>query len=91
MAGMLIFSVIWVIMMFSFIGSIAALWSSDTPVFAKEGVLNMDLSNIVLSEQEQPFNFNGMFPKGTQPTSVGIWNAVQAVKTAAADPGTRFI
>lgn len=91
MAGMLIFSVIWVIMMFSFIGSIAALSSSDTPVIAKEGVLNMDLSNIVLSEQEQPFNFNGMFSKGTQPTSVGIWNAVQAVKMAAADPGIRFI
>lgn len=91
MAGMLIFSVIWVIMMFSFIGSVAALSSSDTPVIAKEGVLNMDLSNIVLSEQEQPFNFNGMFSKGTQPTSVGIWNAVQAVKMAAADPGIRFI
>ena len=90
-AGMLIFSVIWVIMMFSFIGSVAALSSSDTPVIAKEGVLNMDLSNIVLSEQEQPFNFNGMFSKGTQPTSVGIWNAVQAVKMAAADPGIRFI
>lgn len=90
-AGMLIFSVIWVIMMFSFIGSVAALSSSDTPVIAKEGVLNMDLSNIVLSEQEQPFNFNGMFSKGTQPTSVGMWNAVQAVKMAAADPGIRFI
>ena len=85
MAGMLIFSVIWVIMMFSFIGSIAALSSSDTPVIAKEGVLNMDLSNIVLSEQEQPFNFNGMFSKGTQPTSVGIWNAVQAVKILHTD------
>lgn len=90
-AGMLIFSVIWVIMMFSFIGSVAALSSSDTPVIAKEGVLNMDLSNIVLSEQEQPFNFNGMFSKGTQPTSIGMWNAVQAVKIAAADPGIRFI
>lgn len=90
-AGMLIFSVIWVIMMFSFIGSVAALSSSDTPVIAKEGVLNMDLSNIVLSEQEQPFNFNGMFSKGTQPTSIGMWNAVQAVKMAAADPGIRFI
>lgn len=90
-AGMLIFSVIWIIMMFSFIGSIAALSSSDTPVIAKEGVLNMDLSNIVLSEQEQPFNFNGMFSKGTQPTSIGMWNAVQAVKMAAADPGIRFI
>lgn len=90
-AGMLIFSVIWVIMIFSFIGSVAALSSSDTPVIAKEGVLNMDLSNIVLSEQEQPFNFNGMFSKGTQPTSVGMWNAVQAVKMAAADPGIRFI
>ena len=91
MAGMLIFSVIWVIMMFSFIGSVAALSSSDTPVIAKEGVLNMDLSNIVLREQEQPFNFNGMFSKGTQPTSIGMWNAVQAVKMAAADPGIRFI
>ena len=90
-AGMLIFSVIWVVMMFSFIGSVAALSSSDTPVIANEGVLNMDLSNIVLNEQTKPFDFNGVFSTGTQPTSVGMWNAVQAVKMAAADPGIRFI
>ena len=82
-AGMLIFSVIWVVMMFSFIGSVAALSSSDTPVIANEGVLNMDLSNIVLNEQTKPFDFNGVFSTGTQPTSVGMWNAVQAVKMAA--------
>ena len=90
-AGLLIFSVIWVVMMFSFIGSVAALSSSDTPVIAKEGVLNMDLSNIVLNEQTKPFDFNGVFSTGTQPTSIGMWNAVQAVKMAAADPGIRFI
>ena len=95
-AGLLIFSVVWVVMMFSFIGSIAALSSSETPVIANEGVLNMDLSKIVLDEQSQPFNFNfslgsGMFSSEEQPTSIGIWDAVSAVKTAAADPGVKFI
>ncbi len=93
-AGLLIFSVLWVVMMFSFIGSVAALSSSETPVIAKEGVLNVDLSNIVLNEQSQPFSFSlspGMFSTEAQPTSIGIWNAVQAVKAAAADPGIRFI
>ncbi len=93
-AGLLIFSVLWVVMMFSFIGSVAALSSSETPVIAKEGVLNVDLSNIVLNEQSQPFSFSlspSMFSTEAQPTSIGIWNAVQAVKAAAADPGIRFI
>ncbi len=93
-AGLLIFSVLWVVMMFSFIGSVAALSSSETPVIAKEGVLNVDLSNIVLDEQSQPFSFSlspSMFSTEAQPTSIGIWNAVQAVKAAAADSGIRFI
>ncbi len=93
-AGLLIFSVLWVVMMFSFVGSLAALSSSETPVIAKEGVLSMDLSNIVLDEQSQPFSFSlspSMFSTEAQPTSIGIWNAVQAVKAAAADPGIRFI
>ncbi len=93
-AGLLIFSVLWVVMMFSFIGSVAALSSSETPVIAKEGVLNVDLSNIVLNEQSQPFSFSlspSMFSTEAQPTSIGIWDAVQAVKAAAADPGIRFI
>ncbi len=90
-AGLLIFSVIWVVMMFSFVGSVAALSSSETPVIAREGVLNMDLSGIVLNEQEQPFNINGIFSTGAQPVSVGMWNAVQAIKMAAADPGIKFI
>lgn len=91
LAGLLIFSVIWVVMMFSFMGSLAALSASETPVVAKEGVLNVDLSNIVLNEQAQPFDFNGVFSKGTQPTSIGMWNAVKAIKSAAADPGIKFI
>lgn len=93
-AGLLIFSVLWVVMMFSFVGSVAALSSSDTPVIANEGVLNMDLSNIVLDEQSQPFSLNigpGMFSTEAQPVSIGIWNAVRAVKAAAADPGIKFI
>ncbi len=96
LAGLLIFSAVWVVMMFSFIGSVAALSSSETPVIPNEGVLNMDLSNIVLDEQSQPFSFNfslgaGMFSNSEQPKSIGIWDAIQAVKTAAADPGVKFI
>ena len=92
LAGLLIFSVVWVVMMMSFVGSMAALTSSQAPAIAKEGVLNMDLSNIAFCEQEQPMDFRGMLTSGgKQTTSIGLWSAVQAIKTAAADPGVKFI
>lgn len=92
LAGLLIFSVVWVVMMMSFVGSMAALTSSQTPAIAKEGVLNMDLSNIAFCEQEQPMDFSAMLTSGGKQTvSIGLWNAVQAIKTAAADPAVKFI
>lgn len=91
-AGLLIFSVVWVVMMFSFVGSAAALASPQTPAIAREGVLSMDLSDVVFCEQEQPMDFKGMLSSGgKQPVSVGLWNAIKAVETAAEDPGIKFI
>ena len=59
MAGMLLFSVVWIMLLFSFIGSVAAL-SSDTPVVPEEGVLYMDMSNFVIAEKENPMDVSSL-------------------------------
>ncbi len=91
LAGMLLFSVVWIVMIFSFVGSLATLGSSKTPVVPKEGVLYMDLSTISLAEQAAPFDINSLLPSRNVTTSIGIWDAVCAVNAAAADPGVKFI
>ena len=91
LAGMLLFSVVWTVMIFSFIGSVATLTSSQTPTVPKEGVLYMDLSTIELSEQETPFDISSFLRSRETLTSIGILDAVNAVNAAAADPGVKFI
>ncbi|MGN0190927.1 MAG: signal peptide peptidase SppA [Candidatus Cryptobacteroides sp.] len=90
MAGMLLFSVVWVLMMFSFIGSLAAL-SSDTPTVPKEGVLYMDMSNFVIAEKEDPMDVSGLLQGNVNVKTLSLLNAVQAVRMAASDPGVKFI
>ena len=65
LAGLILFSVVWALMMFSFIGSLASL-SSDTPVVPKEGVLYMNMSNFVIAEKENPMDMTGLMQGNTE-------------------------
>lgn len=67
------------------IGSIAA-GSSGAPALPKSGVLTIDMSEVVIAEQSTEASIIGM-DSGT----IGIWDAVSAVNTAAADPAVKFI
>ena len=87
--GLLIVQILGFIFFLMSIGAMAA--AGSTAVLPREGVLDINLENISLVEQakeEMPsFTSSGMDMKA----SVGIWDAVCALKTAAADPGIKYV
>ena len=65
--------------------------SGNAPVPA-EGVLKIDMSKIIIDEQEGPGDPLSMIQSGGQMvTTLGLWEAVQAVNAAAEDPGVKYI
>lgn len=89
--GFIIVTVIMFILGFGFLGALLAAGSS-TPVLPKSGVLAVDMSKIVLGEQSKeasalPTSISG----GTSSQTIGIWDAVQAINTAAEDPAVKYI
>ena len=79
-------------LLFAMVGAMS-LGSSKT-VLPREGVLDIDMEQFTLGEQTQDDSFSpgisllGMSAGG--PT-VGLWDAVQAIEAAAADPGIKYI
>ena len=87
--GLVVTTVILCIIGFGTLGALLAAGSS-TPVLPKEGVLTLDMSKIVLAEQStgtDPFSAIA----GGSTTTIGIWDAVQAVNRAASDPTVQYI
>ena len=54
------------------------------------GVLAIDLSEIIITEQDQPEDPLAML-QGQMQIPVGLWKAVRAINIAAADPGVKYI
>ncbi len=79
-------------LLFIMIGTVS-LGSSKT-VLPREGVLDIDLEQFALGEQTTDASFSpsvsllGMSAGGA---TIGIWDAIQAIEAAAADPGIKYI
>ena len=79
-------------LLFAMVGALS-LGSSKT-VLPREGVLDLDMEQFTLGEQTQDDSFSpgvsllGMSAGGA---TVGLWDAVQAIEAAAADPGIKYI
>ncbi len=92
MCGILVMNIIGVIVFLMFIGSAVSAAGSSAPVIPRSGVLKMDMSKISIVEQPAPsVDMKDVLSGGATVTPVGIWNAVQAIEHAAADPGVKFI
>lgn len=90
-AGLMIFGVISVFMIFTLIGAIAAV-SDKQPVMPREGVLKIDMSSILLTEQSKEADPLAVIQGDGQNISpIGIYNAIKAINAAAEDPAIRFI
>jgi protease-4 len=80
-------------LLFIMIGSVAALGSGKT-VLPREGVLDIDMSRFTLGEQTVDDQFGStvsLFGMSAGGATVGLWDAVQAIEAAAADPGIKYI
>ena len=80
------------IIFFLFSSMIAALSLSGSSQTAlpKSGVLMMDMSAISIGEQESEADPIAMIQGGATRT-LGLWQAVQAINAAAADPSVKYI
>ena len=90
LAGLLIFGLVSMFMSIVMIGAIAALGDTE-PVMPREGILKIDMSEMTLSEQDQEMDPLASLTGKSTITSVGIYNAIQAVNAAATDPSVKFI
>ena len=92
LCGLFIVWILGFIFLLGMAGS-AALSGGSKPVLPREGVLDINYDEFVLAEQTQEFSFNSpaAFMGGAQIPTVGLWDAVQSIKAAAADPSVKYI
>ena len=89
--GLFIAGFVGFVLFFGFVGALAAAGSSSKPVLPKEGVLAIDMSGFVISEQDQPANpFASMNSAGGPVPTIGLYKAVKGLEAAAKDPGVKF-
>ena len=90
-AGLFIFGFVAFFLSFAMIGAVAALGESQ-PVMPREAVLKIDMSTFTLSEQSIEANpMDVLMAGGAAVESLGIYNAINAINAAAADPAVKFI
>ena len=87
--GFLIVTVLMFMLGFGFLGALVASGSS-TPSIPKSGVLAIDMSKVSIGEQSRDGSTLSMLG-GESSSTIGIWDAVQAVNTAATDPAVKYI
>ena len=88
---------IFFIMMIGSLASSAASSSGSSALIPKEGVLLMDMSTLIITEQTtegmptMSLNSLSGLGSGTMIAPVGVYDAVRAIHKAAADPGVKLI
>lgn len=87
--GTLLTSALLFFLVAGFFGSLLA-FSESTPILPKSGVLVVDMSKIVLSEQTKQTDPVSSL-RGGNISTIGIWDAISAINTAATDPGVKYI
>lgn len=87
--GTIITAVLFFVIMMSFVGAVAAAGSSK-PSVPKKGVLWLDMSKFAIAEQAGAADPMAMI-QGSSTTTIGLWDAVQALRKAAVDPAVQYI
>ena len=88
--GLMIFGFVSMFMSIVMIGAIAALGETE-PVMPREGILQINMSDMTLSEQGQDADPLASLTGGNAITSLCIYSAIQAINAAATDPAVKFI
>ncbi|MBR5103433.1 MAG: signal peptide peptidase SppA [Bacteroidales bacterium] len=88
--GLFLFGFVATFLFVGMIGAIAAA-GETTPIMPKEAVLQIDFTNLMLTEQTSEADPLAMLQSGTEITPVGIYSAINAINAAAQDPAIRYI
>ncbi len=88
--GLIIMVVIAFLLGFGMLGALIAS-GSGTPMIPKSGVLVMDMSSFMLGEQSEESNPLSSITGGSDVSTIGLWDAVQAINAAALDPAVKYI
>lgn len=87
--GIFIFNILIFIISIGMLGSLAAAGSSQ-PVLPKSGVLYLDMSKIAIAEQSKEDDVFASL-QGESRTTIGLFDAVQALNTASLDPAVQYL
>ena len=88
--GFVILQIIGFILLIGLVGSLAA--GSSKVILPRTGVLDISLADYSLAEQTLDMPVPDVMSLSFDMTpTVGLWDAVQAIETAAADPSIRYI
>lgn len=87
--GFLVVNVVLLFFSFALLGSLAALGSSQ-PVMPRTAVLTLDMSRVAVSEQTTELDPISQI-QGNDISVIGIWDAIQAIDAAAADPAIKYM
>ena len=90
--GLVVFSIITSVFSLILLLGIAS-FGNTQPKIPTEGILKIDMSSFILTEQSTEANPLDMLTSGSQqmPSNVGIWDAVTSINAAATDPAVKFI
>ena len=89
MCGILVMNILGLIIALFVFGSLLSAGSS-TPVLPRSGVLRMDMSAMTVVERPSAESeFQSLF--GGSVSQVGLWELVQSIDAAAADPSVSYI
>ncbi|MCI1640228.1 MAG: signal peptide peptidase SppA [Bacteroidales bacterium] len=93
MCGVFIMGIIgFFLFVFGLAGTVASMGgSSENTVLPRSGVLKIDMSKFILGEQSKESNPLSGANASSSVETIGLWNAVQAINKAAADPGVQYI
>ena len=89
-AGLFLFGFVAMFLMFAVVGAVASIGNSQ-PVMPREGVLQINMSAMTLTEQTQEADPFASLTGSTNMAPVGIYSAIKAVNAAATDPAVKFI
>lgn len=91
LTGLFLFGIVAIFLMIGTLGAVAALGEKQ-PVMPAQGILKIDMSTMMLSEQTKEADpFASLQGSGSTATPIGIYSAIQAVNAAAVDPAVKFI
>lgn len=90
MAGLFIFGIAALFIFIGMVGAMASLGSSQ-PVMPREGVLQIDMSAMTLTEQTKEADPFATLSGAEMVSPVGIYSAINAINAAATDPAVKFI